>query len=302
MTTSLAPTAATGTPLPPTRNPGPGGTRFRSRLRRLLPRYAALLLVLALCVGPLLWQLSSSLKGRSEPVYGPAATLLPQDPSLQAYLRIFEQVPMGLYVRNSLIVCALSVVSQLVLPTMAGYMLSRRGWRGSSTFTVLLVASMMFPFEAIMVSLFLMIGSIGLVDSLIGVWLPGAVSAVNVFLMRAAFRAVPDEVEDAAVLDGANEWQRFQRIYLPAVKGALAVVVINTFISAWDDLLWPFVVLRGEDNFTLSLGLSRLAQSSLGFDPRVVMAGSMIAILPVTVLFVLAQRWFYRGVAEGAVK
>ncbi|WP_086663733.1 carbohydrate ABC transporter permease [Lentzea kentuckyensis] len=275
--------------------------RFRG-VRRLVPRYAALLFVLFLCVGPLLWQLSSSLKGRDEPVYGADATLVPHDPSLQAYLRIFEQVPMAGYIANSLVICALSLGSQLVLPTMAGYMLSRRGWRGAKAFAGLLVASMMFPFEAIMVSLFLMTGGMGLVDTLVGVWLPGAVSAVNVFLMRAAFSAMPDEVEDAAVLDGATEWQRFLRIYLPAVKGSLTVVAINTFISAWDDFLWPFVVLRSEGNFTLSLGLSRLAQSWLGYDPRVVMAGSMIAILPVIALFVLAQRWFYRGVAEGAIK
>ena len=272
------------------------------RRRALILRYLALLLVLVVTIGPLLWQLSSSLKSRTEPVFGDGATLLPRHPTLSAYTTVFDQVPMALYVRNSLIVCALSVGGQLVLPTLAGYMLSRPGWRGARLTYVLLVLSMMFPFESIMVSLYLMVQGMGLVDSLAGVWLPGAVSAVDVFLMRAAFSAVPTEVEEAALLDGATEWQRFRRIYLPASVGALTVVAINSFISAWDDFLWPFVVLRSESHFTLSLGLSRLAQSQLGFDPRVIMAGSMIAILPIVGLFVLCQRWFFRGVAEGAVK
>lgn len=301
--TTLTTAPVSRPPAPPASRPAPSPwPRRRARLRSLGPRYLALLVLLFLTIGPLLWQLSASLKGRSEPVYGPQATLLPRHPSFQAYLTIFDQVPMALYIRNSLIMCTLGVVSQLVFPTLAGFMLSRKGWRGTKAFSALLVASMMFPFEAVMVSLFLMTQSMGLVDSFVGVWLPGAISAVNVFIMRAAFAAVPDEVEDAALLDGANEWQRFTRVYLPAARGALTVVAINSFISAWDDFLWPFIVLRSEDHFTLSLGLSRLAQSSLGYDPRVVMAGSMIAIVPIIVLFVLAQRWFYRGVSEGAVK
>ncbi|MCF4121298.1 carbohydrate ABC transporter permease [Antribacter sp. KLBMP9083] len=274
----------------------------RGRQRAVVVRYVLLLLVLAISVGPLLWQLFSSLKGSEEALFGSEATFLPQDPSLAAYRTVFEQVPMAQYIRNSLIMCALTIGSQVVFPTLAGYMLSRRHWRGRSGFYSLLIVSMMFPFESIMVSLYMQIRDMSLDNTFVGVWLPGAIAAVNVLIMRATFAAVPDEIEDAAMLDGADEWRRFFRLYLPAAKGSLVVVVINSFIAAWDDFLWPFIVLRSEELYTLSLGLARLAASSLSFDPRVIMAGSIIAIVPIMVLFIAVQRYFFKGVESGAIK
>ncbi|MGW3650411.1 carbohydrate ABC transporter permease [Streptomyces sp. NPDC000878] len=276
--------------------------RDYGRPRELVVRYLLLLLVLGLTVGPLLWQLLASLKGTSEDVFGANATLLPHDPTLRAYRTVFDQVPVWSYIKNSLIVVTLSITSQLVFSTTAGYMLSKPSWKGLKAVWVVLIASMMFPFESIMVSLFISIRDLGLVDSLAGVWLPGFVGAINVMLMRGAFLAVPREIEDAAMLDGASEWQRFKYLYLPSAWGAIMVVVINTFISAWDDFLWPLIVLRSESNMTLTLGLSRLQSSSFGYDQRMVMAGSVISVVPVLVLFVITQRWFYRGVASGAVK
>lgn len=267
-----------------------------------LVRYSLLLVVLLITVGPLIWQVSASLKSTSEAVFGPEATLLPTQPTLNAYKTVFEQVPMMLYLRNSLIMCLLTITSQIIFPTLAGYMLSRKGWHGRKVFYWLLIISMMFPFESIMVSLYTMVQGMNIGDSFIGVWLPGAISAVNVLIMRATFAAVPDEVEEAAVLDGASEWKRFTTVFLPAAKGSLVVVIINSFIAAWDDFLWPFIVLRSEANFTLSLGLSRLNASSLANDPRVVMAGAVIAIIPVLIIFIVCQRHFFRGVESGAIK
>ncbi|GAB2998432.1 carbohydrate ABC transporter permease [Streptomyces pseudoechinosporeus] len=286
--------------------PRPARRRFRwrdyGRPRELVVRYLLLLFVLAITVGPLLWQLLTSLKGTTEDVFGANASLLPQHPTLRAYEQVFDQVPVATYIRNSMIVVVLSLVSQLLFSTMAGYMLSKPAWRGRKSVWILLVASMMFPFEAIMVSLFLSVRDLGLVDSLAGVWLPGFVGAINVLIMRAAFLAVPRELEDSAMLDGAGEWQRFRLLYLPSAFGAMSVVAINTFIAAWDDFLWPLIVLRSEENFTLTLGLARLQTSSFGYDQRVVMAGSVISLIPVLVLFAITQRWFYKGVASGAVK
>ncbi len=292
--------------------PSPGRRKVRARVagrwqskgrqRAVLLRYLLLVIVLGISVGPILWQLLSSLKGAGEAIYGQTATLVPREPSLAAYATVMDEVPMARYMRNSLIMCALTVGSQVVFPTLAGYMLSRTGWRGRGPFYWLLIVSMMFPFESIMVSLYMMIRDMGMTDSFIGVWLPGAIGAVNILIMRATFAAVPDEVEEAALLDGAGEWTRFRRIFLPAARGSLVVVVINSFISAWDDFLWPFIVLRSEGLFTLSLGLSRLAASAVSFDPRVIMAGSIIAIAPIMVLFIVLQRYFFRGVEAGAIK
>ncbi|ELP62280.1 carbohydrate ABC transporter permease [Streptomyces turgidiscabies] len=284
------------------------GRRFRPRWRdygrprELIVRYLLLLFVLGITIGPLLWQLLASLKGVGEDVFGSNASLIPHHPTLRAYRAIFDQVPVGTYIRNSVMIALLSIASQLALSTMAGYMLSKPSWKGKKAVWVLLLASMMFPFESIMVSLFLSIRDLGLVDHLAGVWLPGFVGAINVLIMRAAFLAVPREIEDAAMLDGAGEWKRFSYLYLPSAYGAILVVTINTFISAWDDFLWPLIVLRSEEHFTLTLGLARLQTSSFGYDQRMVMAGSVISVVPVLVLFVITQRWFYRGVASGGVK
>ncbi|MFI1360440.1 carbohydrate ABC transporter permease [Streptomyces sp. NPDC020898] len=276
--------------------------RDYGRPRELIVRYLLLLFVLGITIGPLLWQFLASLKGVGEDVFGSNASLIPHHPTLRAYREVFAQVPVATYIRNSVMIALLSIASQLAFSTMAGYMLSKPGWKGKKAVWVLLLASMMFPFESIMVSLFLSIRDLGLIDHLAGVWLPGFVGAINVLIMRAAFLAVPREIEDAAMLDGAGEWKRFRYLYLPSAYGAILVVTINTFISAWDDFLWPLIVLRTEEHFTLTLGLARLQTSSFGYDQRMVMAGSVISVVPVLVLFVITQRWFYRGVASGAVK
>ncbi|GAA3766669.1 carbohydrate ABC transporter permease [Streptomyces phyllanthi] len=306
MTTSTPTATDTATATETTAAPRPARRRFRwrdyGRPRELVVRYLLLLFVLAITVGPLLWQFLTSLKSTTEDVFGTNATLLPQHPTLRAYEQVFDQVPVATYIWNSLIVVALSLTSQLLFSTMAGYMLSKPAWRGVKGVWLLLIASMMFPFESIMVSLFLSVRDLGLVDSLAGVWLPGFVGAINVLVMRAAFLAVPREIEDSAMLDGAGEWQRFRYLYLPSALGSMSVVAINTFIAAWDDFLWPLIVLRSEENLTLTLGLARLQTSSFGYDQRVVMAGSVISLVPVLVLFVITQRWFYKGVSSGAVK
>lgn len=170
-----------------------------------------------------------------------------------------------------------------------------------SVFTVL-VATLMFPFESVMISMFLTVREMGLVDTLIGVWLPGAVSVLNIMIMRSAFLAVPQEVEEAAVLDGANEWTRFTRVFLPAAKGALAVVCITSFMGAWDDFLWPLLILTNSDNYTLQLGLKTLAGATTVSDQRIIAAGAMAALIPMMLLFFALQRFFFKGVGEGAVK
>jgi putative chitobiose transport system permease protein len=276
--------------------------RQHGRPWELALRYVLLLGVTVLLVGPLAWQALTSLKGAHEDISGPTATVLPSEPSLHAYQIVLNQIPMLGYLRNSLFVSLLTVVSQIVLASLGGYMLSRPGWRGRKAVFLLLVASMMFPFESVMVSLYLMILGLHLSDNLLGVWLPGFIGAINLLIMRAAFMSVPIELEEAGMLDGAGEWRRFWKIFLPAARGALTVISINTFIGAWDDFLWPLIVLRSDSSFTITLGLSRLQNSAFGFDWRVVMAGAMVSIVPIMILFLFTQRYFYRGVAAGAVK
>lgn len=263
--------------------------------------YAVLIVLLVVMILPLYWMVVTSLRGKGESIFGAVAPF-PVHPSFDAYVSVFSTVPVIKYMVNSGLVVVLSVISECVLSAFAGYALSRRGWRGRRLSLGVILAAILFPFESIMVSLFVMVNSLGLIDSLIGVWLPAFVTPVSILIMRAAFLAVPDELEEAAVLDGANEWQRFWRIFAPAARGATVVVGITTFIGAWDNFLWPLLVLRSDSNYTLTLGLAQLSNSELGYNERVVMAGAVISIIPVLIVFGVAQKYFFRGVGAGALK
>ncbi|MCM1968231.1 carbohydrate ABC transporter permease [Streptomyces sp. G1] len=279
------------------------GKRAGADVRRyrlgLAGRYATLLLMLVIMLGPIVWQFLTSIRGRTENVYD---GVLPSQPTLDNYVRVAESFPLFQYVGNTLTVAVLAITSNMLFAAMGGYALSRAAWKGRKIVFTVLVATLMFPFESVMISMFLTVREMGLVDTLIGVWLPGAVSVLNIMIMRSAFLAVPKEVEEAAVLDGANEWTRFTRVFLPAAKGALAVVCITSFMGAWDDFLWPLLVLTNSDNYTLQLGLKTLAGATTVSDQRIIAAGAMAALIPMMLLFFALQRFFFKGVGEGAVK
>ncbi|MET9608489.1 carbohydrate ABC transporter permease [Streptomyces sp. NPDC006512] len=279
--------------------PPPVRAGLRRRRLGLAARYATLLLMLAVMLGPIVWQFLTSVRGRTENVYD---GVLPSRPTLDNYVLVAESFPLLQYVGNTLTVAALAVTSNMLFAAMGGYALSRAGWKGRKSVFTVLVATLMFPFESVMISMFLTVREMGLVDTLIGVWLPGAVSVLNIMVMRAAFLSVPRELEEAAVLDGANEWTRFTRVFLPAAKGALAVVCITSFMGAWDDFLWPLLVLTNSDHYTLQLGLKTLAGATTTSDQRVIAAGAMAALIPMMLLFFALQRYFFKGVGEGAVK
>ncbi|THA61100.1 carbohydrate ABC transporter permease [Streptomyces sp. A0958] len=280
----------------------PGGVRRNRRHARVvLWRYVGLVVVLVFLLGPLVVPLLGAFKGPDEAMFGPDASVLPHDPGFGAFRDLMKQTDVLRAFGNSLFVCTLIVASRLVLSTMGGYMLSRRGWKGRGVITLVVLSALIFPFEAIMVSLFAQVRDLGYYNSLVGVWLPLMLEAFHILLMRAAFLAVPDDMENAALLDGANEWQRFWHIFLPQARGALVIVGLTSFIFAWEDYLWPVVVLRDDSKFTLMLSITQL-QSAFGFDYRVVLAGAIVAFLPLLIVFFVAQKYFFRGIEEGGMK
>ena len=275
----------------------------RSHLRgpALVVRYVLLVLVLVLLLGPLLLPLMAAFKAPGEPVFGQGASLLPTTWSLSAFEYLFANTNMVGYIRNSLVVAILNVVSHLVLATAAGYMLSRRGWRGRTLAVLIVTSAMIFPFESIMVSLYALVRGLGFFDTLVGAWLPAMLGPFHVLLMRAGFLGVPEAIEDAALLDGANEWQRFWNVMLPQTRGALTVVGLTSFIFAWQDYLWPLLVLQSDDKMTMMLGIARLS-GDFGTDYRVVLAGAITALVPIALVFFATQRYFFRGIEEGGLK
>ncbi|WP_030935224.1 carbohydrate ABC transporter permease [Streptomyces sp. NRRL S-646] len=273
----------------------------RIRAWELALRYVLLLAVLALTVGPFLWQLSTSLKGPTEDIYSSPPTFLPGHPTLHNYERVADTIPVWDYAFNSLKVATANVVTNCVGSALAGYALARLRYRGRRVATLAFILAMLVPVEGIIIAQFTTMRELGLNNTLVGVVLPGCIGAMNVLLMRNAFLNLPYEIEEAAYVDGANVWQRFLRIALPAVKGTIAVVAIFAFMGAWDDFLWPLIVLSDPSKFTLTIGLNYLHGTFAG-DERLVAAGTVIAVAPLIALFACLQRYFFRGVGEGAVK
>ncbi|AWE53592.1 carbohydrate ABC transporter permease [Streptomyces nigra] len=273
----------------------------RVRVWELALRYLLLLGVLALTVGPFLWQLSTSLKGPTEDIFSSPPRFLPADPTVHNYERVADTIPVWDYALNSLKVAAANVVTNCVGAALAGYALARLRYRGRTAATLAFILAMLVPVEGIIIAQFTTMRDLGLNNTLIGVVLPGCVSALNVLLMRNAFLNLPYEIEEAAFVDGANVWQRFLRVAVPSVKGTLAVVAIFAFMGAWDDFLWPLIVLSDPSKFTLTIGLNYL-HGTFANDERLVAAGTIIAVAPLIALFACLQRYFFRGVGEGAVK
>ena len=268
----------------------------------LAARYVLLVVVLVITVGPMVWELSTSLKSLSEDVYTTTPSFLPQHPTLSNYGRVAQVIPVVKFAGNSIIVAILDVGGNVLGASIAGFALARLNFRGRKLVLGVFLSTLVLPAEVTIVSQFQTITNLGLGNTLLGVALPNMIGAINVLLMRNAFQAIPQEIDSAAILDGANVWQRLRYIGFPAVKGILSVVAILSFIGAWDDFLWPLLVLQDPSKLTLTVGLAYLQSSQFSVDPRTLAAGTMIALLPILALFLALQRFFFRGVGEGAVK
>lgn len=299
-----APTVPAGPASPSTgRSPDHSAGR-RARRRRVLGvtgRYVLLTIVLVISVGPFLWQISTSLKGPGENIFSFPPQLIPSDPTIANYLAVIDQLPLGTYLLNSSYISILAVVGNCLFGAMAGYALARMRFRGREGLFALMIATLVIPFEVIMISVFLVTRDLGLIDTLTGALLPVALSVLSIFIMRQAFVSLHPEIEEAAHIDGASEWQLFWRVALPSARGSLAVVAIFSFMAAWDDFLWPLIVLRDPSKFTLTVGLVFL-DGQFSADQRLIAAGTIIAIIPVLALFIALQKQFFRGVGQAAVK
>ena len=264
-------------------------------------QYLVLILVFILLVGPFVWELSLSFKGKGDNVYAVPPYIIPKTPTWNNYLSVFRQVPVFRYMLNTVIVAILSIGGNVIFSTMAGYALGRLKWRGRNMLFTIFMGTMVIPLEGVVISQFLIVRSVGLQNTLLAVALPGMVGAVNILLMTNAFKGIPDELEEAAEVDGANLWQRFYRICVPQVKGTMTVVGIFAFVGAWNDFLWPLIVISDESNYTLTLGMNRLKGMFVS-DPRLIAAGALVSLIPILVFFACFQRYFFRGLEQGGIK
>ena len=220
---------------------------------------------------------------------------------------LLRLVPIVGYVVNSFIVAVFTVVLNLILSAMAAYPLARMEFAGKKIAFFAVLATIMVPFQAIMLPVYIitlklnLVDSYGIIPGFIGMILPFAVNAFGIFLLRQAFLSIPKELEESAVVDGCSSWQIFFKILLPMIKPSLAVLAIFTFIGSWGEFLWPSIVLTNEKLFTLPVGINNL-QGAFSANYRLIAAGSMISIVPIVVFFVSLQKYFISGANEGAVK
>ncbi|MCP9785623.1 carbohydrate ABC transporter permease [Cyanobium sp. N5-Cardenillas] len=262
---------------------------------------AVLLLVAVLLLLPLLWLVSTSLKGPAEDIFTSPPALLPSQPSLEAYGRLFAANPMGTYLLNSTIVSALAVLANLLFCSLAAYPLARMRFRGRGLVLALVVATILIPFQVVMIPLYLLMVQIGLRNTLWALIVPQAATAFGIFLLRQSFLAVPVELEEAARIDGCTPVGEWWNVMLPAARADLITLAMFVFIGTWSDFLWPLIILDDPNLYTLPLGLQQLA-SSFSLDWRLVAAGSVVSILPVLLLFVLLQRYILPSASGDAVK
>lgn len=260
-----------------------------------------ILIVLSLAaLVPLYWMFATSLTPSAMTVKLPPE-LIPSEPTLDNYRAVMRQPNFYRWVLNSVIQAVSITAVTVATASMAGYALAKLPFRGSRTLFWLFILSMMLPFEAILVPLFLVVTRLGLVDTYLGLLLPLMASPFSIFLMKQFIQTLPSELLDAARVDGAGEARIFWEVVLPLVRPGLAFLGIITFVAQWNSFVWPLVVTRSSEMRTLQVGLVLIReQEPLFFGLQ--MAAAVLAAIPVIVIFFSFQRYFLRGVTVGALK
>ncbi len=269
--------------------------------------HSMLIIVSLLSVFPFVWLISTSFKGAAENIFAYPPSIIPMDFTLENYVGVWQKVDFMAYFYNSMIVAGATVFLNLLLSSLAAYPLARMNFRGKKITFFAILATIMVPFQAIMLPVYLITIKLHLMDSVnnfmgyIGLIMPFAVSAFGIFLMRQAFLSIPKEMEEAAIVDGCNVFQIFFKVLLPMIKPSLAVLAIFTFIGSWGEFLWPSIVLTKESMYTLPVGVNNL-QGMFSSNWRFIAAGSILSTVPIVIFFLAMQKYFISGENEGAVK
>jgi putative chitobiose transport system permease protein len=273
--------------------------------RRLSPSvvfwYAVLVGMSVITVFPFAWILLTSLKGPADAIFSVPPQFLPNDPTLANYAKVLDTLPVPQFFLNSIIVTVSITVLNTLIAALAAYPLAKMRFRGRELLFYVLLGTLIVPVQLTFIpSYVLAVRVFDYHDTLAAVILPNLVSAFNIFLLRQAFRGVPNDLLDAARIDGAGEWRIWWSLMVPLVRPSLAAVAIFTFVTSWNDFLWPSLMLPTMENKTLPVGLAAL-QGFFSSDFRAIAAGVTMTVVPILIFFIAAQRWFVRGLA-GAVK
>ncbi len=271
-----------------------------TRLLRSLLLHALLVVGAAFAVGPLLWMVSASLMAPGEANHSPPP-LLPAAPTLEHYRALFINQHLGRYFVNSLIIAVGGTLLGVFITGMAGYAFAKLRFRGRRSLFQALLLGMVVPAQVGMLPMFLLLREMGLINTLFGAMIPVLAPIYGIFLVRQYALTIPDDLLDAARLDGASEWRLFRTVVLPAIAPVLATLGVFTFLAAWNDFLWPLIVLSDDRHYTLPVALANLAGEHVQ-DVELVMGGAVVTVVPVFIAFLFLQRYYIQGIMAGSVK
>jgi len=309
VTTSTQPTPTPGGSAGPAAVSETTGTSLsatsgrRRRLSRTGPGFWVIMVLLALAfVGPLIWMLITAFKSGVEARSVPP-TFFPKDPTLSAFQTLFSDKtnPVLLWLLNSMIAATAHSLLVVLICSMAGYALARMEFPFKKLIFGMIIATLFVPGFIFLMPNFLILNQLGWLDTLWSLIVPGAAGAFGVFFMRQFFTTIPIALEESARIDGANSWRIFFSIVLPNARPALVTLAILSFLTNWNDFIWPIYVLFSPERLTLPVGLSKL-QGSYTIDYAVMMAGATIAAVPVLILYIFVQRFVIEGVASSGIK
>lgn len=263
-------------------------------------RYIVLILGALSMILPFLWMLSTALKAPGSVLTVPPQ-IIPKEPTLESFRRVFDVVPLGRMFTNSVFVTTVSVIAQILTGSLAAYAFSRMRWRGREALFTIYLATLMIPSQVTITPLFILMRELHWIDTYQGLILPGIVSAFGTFLLRQAMLKVPREYEEAAFLDGANHWQVYRTVVMPMIRPAIATLAVLATMASWNDFLWPLFVTNDANLMTLPVGLS-LLQGEHTTDWNLMMAGAVISVAPIILVFLAAQRTFINGMLQSGLK
>ena len=259
---------------------------------------AVLLAVIALV--PFVWMISTSLKSRGALMSIPIEWI-PAEPTLDAYGEVFSRFPFLKTIGNSLFITCSFTLLTIISASMAAFTFAKIRFRGSRLVLGLYLATMMIPTQVTMIPLFVVMNKLGLIDSYASVILPGIFKPFAVFMLVQQMRAIPNDFLDAARIDGAGIFQVYRRIALPMCAPTIATLAVTTFMESWNDYLWPLLMLTDRNKMTLPIALSTL-NGQYNTEYNVLMAGSLISMIPIVIIYLCAQKQFKNGLMAGGIK
>ena len=268
-----------------------------------LRRWSATLLaalVALITIAPLLWMVSVSLMARGEAAHFPPP-LWPASPTLENYHLLFVSFGVGRFLLNSILISTLATGLALLFTIPAGYAFAKLRFKGRDATFRLLVAALVVPGQIGMLPLFLELKAMGLVNSYAGALVPWLAGIFGIFLVRQYCLSIPDEMLEAARIDGASEGQILRRIVLPILTPIIVTLALYVFLSSWNDFMWPLIILADQDLYTLPVALAANSRQNVQ-DYEIMMAGAVVTTLPVLILFLALQRYYLSGLLTGSVK